>query len=105
VIRFLRTRRPIDETTGEQSSRLRLRANSAWSLRRLRGAQLDQAGELERTTTGQLSLRETYVPPALHIPASPWLTNLVRQLIEFLIAKSRTLGERRHRASAALFLG
>ncbi len=109
VIRFLQEPATvIDETTGENEQQIAVaRAN----FRLVFGDELREGyssikvGELERTTTGQLSLRDTYVPPALDISSSPWLTNLVRQLVEFLIAKSRTLGERRHQSSSgrALF--
>lgn len=56
--------------------------------------------ELRRSATGQLVMSETYVPPVLHIGASVWLSNLLRELIEFLIAKSRVLGERRRQGIA-----
>jgi type VI secretion system protein ImpJ len=93
----------IDETSGENEQQLafarpNFRLLFAGELRE--GYSAIKIAELQRTTTGQLKISEEYVPPALHLGASPWLTNLLRQLIEFLVAKSRTLGERRHQSGA-----
>jgi len=98
----------IDETTGENEQQL---AFASANFRILFADELRDGysalkiAELRRTTTGQLTLNENYVPPALHLGASAWLTNLLRQLIEYLVAKSRTLGDRRHqsRAGQAVF--
>jgi type VI secretion system protein ImpJ len=57
---------------------------------------------LERTATGQLKLAENYIPPALNIRASPWLENMLRQLVEILITKSSSLGEQRRQRTASL---
>lgn len=93
----------IDETTGDNEQQL---AFARGNFRLIFGGELREGysaikiAELRRTTTGQLTLSDEYVPPALHLAASAWLTNLLRQLIEFLVAKSRTLGERRHQSSS-----
>ena len=58
--------------------------------------------ELERTTTGQLKISEDYIPPVLKASASSWLINMMRQLVEVLIAKSSSLGEQRRQKNDAL---
>lgn len=58
--------------------------------------------ELERTPTGQLKLSDEYIPPILQISASPWLVNMLRQLVEILITKSGSLGEQRRQSKASL---
>src|SRR5262249_37372415 len=93
----------IDETSGDNEQQIAFaRPNFpllfADELRE--GYSAIKIAELQRTTTGQLKLSEEYVPPALHLGASAWLSNMLRQLIEFLVAKSRTLGERRHQSGA-----
>jgi len=46
-----------------------------------------KVGELVRLPTGAVGLKETYIPPALWISASPYLMRLLRGLIELLLAK------------------
>ena len=58
--------------------------------------------ELTRTATGQLALVDHYVPPALNVRASHWLGNLLRQLVEFLVAKSNSLGARRREGRSGM---
>ncbi|MCO6510928.1 MAG: type VI secretion system baseplate subunit TssK [Aridibacter famidurans] len=58
--------------------------------------------ELERTPTGQLKISDDYIPPVLKIPASSWLVNMLRQLVEILITKSSSLGEQRRQKNASL---
>ena len=58
--------------------------------------------ELERTPTGQLKISEDYIPPILKSSASTWLVNMMRQLVEILIAKSSSLGEQRRQKNASL---
>lgn len=58
--------------------------------------------ELERTTTGQLKISETYIPPILKVAANVWLSNMLRQLVEILITKSSSLGEQRRQRNASL---
>lgn len=58
--------------------------------------------EIVRTATGQLTLSENYIPPALTIGANGWLLNNLRQLIEILITKSTTLGEQRRQRATSL---
>lgn len=47
--------------------------------------------ELERASGGRIALRESYVPPCLSIGASPWLSGLLRSLLELLSAKRKAL--------------
>jgi type VI secretion system protein ImpJ len=94
-----------DETTGENEqplsfARSNLRILFADELRD--GYSAIKIAELERTTTGQLTLSEAYIPPALSITASPWLVNMLRQLVEILITKSSSLGEQRRQRAATL---
>ncbi len=58
--------------------------------------------ELQRTPTGQLKLSDDYIPPILKSSASPWLVNMLRQLVEILITKSGSLGEQRRSSNASL---
>ena len=51
---------------------------------------------------GQIIVSERYIPPLLNIAASPWLTNMLRELIEILITKSSSLGEKRRQRGASL---
>jgi type VI secretion system protein ImpJ len=95
----------IDETTGDNEQQL---AFARGNLRLMfadesrEGFSSIKVAELERTATGQLVVSETYVPPALSYKASPWLENVLRQLVEILIAKSSTLGEQRRQRAASL---
>jgi type VI secretion system protein ImpJ len=57
--------------------------------------------EVTLTTTGQLSLSDTYVPPALAVSSSQWLVGTLEQLISLLSAKGRSLGDRRRRETRA----
>jgi type VI secretion system protein ImpJ len=58
--------------------------------------------ELQRTATGQLTIAENYIPPVLKVAGSPWLVNMLRQLVEILITKSSSLGEQRRQRNASL---
>jgi type VI secretion system protein ImpJ len=58
--------------------------------------------ELVRTPTGQLMINEDYIPPTLKSSASPWLVNMLRQLVEILNTKSGSLGEQRRQRNASL---
>ena len=53
--------------------------------------------EIERTTSG-FSLNDDFLPPCLHISALDRLTELTRQTLELLVAKSDELSERREDA-------
>jgi len=95
----------IDETTGENEQQLSFATSN---LRLLFEGELTEGysaikiAELERTTTGQLKLGETYIPPVLNIRASPWLEDMLRQLVEILITKSSSLGEQRRQRTTSL---
>ena len=105
-VRFLQTAGASpDETTGENEQEL---AFALGNLRILFGDELTDGysaikiAEVERTTTGQLKLSEKYIPPALDIRASSWLEDMLRQLVEILIAKSSSLGEQRRQRTTSL---
>jgi type VI secretion system protein ImpJ len=95
----------VDETTGDNEQQIAFARSNV----RLMFADESRDGyssfkiaELERTTTGQLILSETYIPPALNIRASSWLENMLRQIVEVLVAKSSSLGEQRRQRTASL---
>lgn len=49
--------------------------------------------ELERTPSGTIALREDYIPPCLSISASTRIMQMLRRLMELLIAKSNAFRE------------
>ncbi len=95
----------IDEVTGENEQQL---AFARSNLRLVFANELSDGyssikiAELIRTATGQIKASESYVPPSLSVAASPWLVNLLRQLVEILITKSSTLGEKLRDRNLAL---
>ena len=93
----------IDETSGDNEQQLAFARGNfrlIFEGETREGYSSIKIARLRRTTTGQLTLADEYVPPALHIGASSWLSNLLRELIEYLVAKSVTLGERRHQSGS-----
>jgi type VI secretion system protein ImpJ len=94
-----------DETTGDNEREI---AYARGNLRLLFADELREGyssikiAELERTPTGQLTLSESWIPPALNVGASSWLVNMLRQLVEILITKSSTLGEQRRQRASSL---
>jgi type VI secretion system protein ImpJ len=95
----------IDETTGENEHQLayarsNLRILFADELRD--GYSSIKIAELRRTTTGQVSVSDTFIPPSLNVGASPWLVNMLRELVEILITKSSSLSEQRRQRSTSL---
>jgi type VI secretion system protein ImpJ len=53
---------------------------------------------LERSSTGEIGLDRSYVPPLLDVAANEWLVALARRLVERLSARSAALsGSRRQR--------
>ncbi|MBA3714658.1 MAG: type VI secretion system baseplate subunit TssK [Pyrinomonadaceae bacterium] len=95
----------IDETTGQNEqqiafARSNLRLLFADEMRE--GYSSIKIAELERTATGHLVAREEYIPPALNVSSSPWLVQMLRQIIEILIAKSSSLGEQRRQRTTSL---
>ena len=57
---------------------------------------------LGRTATGSFTLKEAYIPPCLHIGASPYLSTIVRRLVEILSTKSSDLSKQRRSRAAGL---
>ena len=94
-----------DETTGQNERQL---AFARSNLRLIFESELRDGynyfkiAEVERTTTGQLTYSQNYIPPALSVSSSPWLVNMLRQIIEILIAKSSSLGEQRRQRTTSL---
>ena len=95
----------IDETTGQNEQQL---AFAHSNLRLIFDDELRDGyssikiAELQRTTTGQFAFSESYVPPALNVEASAWLANLLRQILEILIAKSSSLADQRRQRTTSL---
>ncbi|HVG39145.1 MAG TPA: type VI secretion system baseplate subunit TssK, partial [Pyrinomonadaceae bacterium] len=95
----------VDETSGDNERQL---AFARSNLRILfadeprDGYTAIKIAQLERTATGQLALAENYIPPTLNVGASPWLVNMLRQIVEILITKSSSLGEQRRQRASTL---
>ena len=95
----------IDETTGQNEQQV---AFAHSNLRLMFDDELREGyshikiAELQRTTTGQFAFNENYIPPALNVEASPWLANLLRQIVEILIAKSSSLADQRRQRTTSL---
>jgi type VI secretion system protein ImpJ len=106
MVRYLQDQSVVpDDTTGENErqvafARGNIRLLFADELRE--GYSSIKIAELQRTATGQLALSEDWSPPALSASASPWLANMLRQLVEVLISKSSTLSEQRRQRAAGL---
>jgi type VI secretion system protein ImpJ len=94
-----------DETTGQNErqvafARSNLRLMFEGELRD--GYNYFKLAEVERTATGQLTYNPNYVPPALSVASSPWLVQMLRQIVEILIAKSNSLSEQRRQRTTSL---
>jgi type VI secretion system protein ImpJ len=94
-----------DETTGRNEqqvafARSNLRLMFASELRE--GYDSIKIAELRRTATGNLAFNPDYVPPALNVAASPWMVQMLRQIVEILITKSSSLGEQRRQRTTSL---
>ncbi len=59
-----------------------------------------QIARLVRQENDQITLDERFVPPCLHLKASPPLAVILKSLLGFLLEKSSTLSERRQRQSS-----
>ncbi|HKA17947.1 MAG TPA: type VI secretion system baseplate subunit TssK [Blastocatellia bacterium] len=106
MVRYLQEAGMVpDETTGDNERQL---AFARGNVRLLFSDELHEGycsikiAELERTATGQVTLVENWIPPALSVTASSWLVNILRQLLEILITKSTTLSEQRRQRAAGL---
>jgi type VI secretion system protein ImpJ len=94
-----------DETTGQNEQQV---AFARSNLRLMFESELRdgytsiKVAEIERTATGQLTYNADYIPPAITVGASPWLVDMLRQLVEILIAKSSSLGEQRRQRTTSL---
>jgi type VI secretion system protein ImpJ len=94
-----------DETTGQNEQQI---AFARSNLRLMFGSEIRDGynsikiAEVFRSATGQLAYEENYVPPALSISSSPWLSSILRQLVEVLIAKSSSLSDQRRQRTTSL---
>ena len=99
------SRMVTDETTGQNEQQI---AFAHSNLRLLFEDELRDGyssikiAELQRTTTGQFRFNENYIPPALNVESSTWLANLLRQIVEILIAKSSSLADQRRQRTTSL---
>jgi type VI secretion system protein ImpJ len=99
------SRMVTDETTGQNEQQV---AFAHSNLRLLFEDELRDGyssikiAELQRTTTGQFRFNENYIPPALNVESSTWLANLLRQIVEILIAKSSSLADQRRQRTTSL---
>ena len=106
MVRYLQDATAVpDETTGENEQQLPFAHGNLRLLfadERRDGYSSIKIAELQRTATGQLTLSEDYIPPALNVAASTWLVNMLRQVVEILVTKSSTLAEQRRQRSSSL---
>jgi type VI secretion system protein ImpJ len=51
--------------------------------------------ELGRSATGEVSLKDSYIPPAVSLPASATLVSILHRILEMLSAKSTALSQQR----------
>jgi len=99
----------IDETTGDNEREIPIAKKRLKIL--FAGESLDahdyiKIAELERTPTGAIILKDSYIPTCLAISSSPRLIGTVRRLIENLTAKSDELREQfRERGDGAYEFG
>ena len=86
----------VDENTGDNEWELPVAKNRLKIL--FSGESLDahdylKIAELERTPTGSIVPKDSFIPTCLTISASPWLIRIIRRLIENLSSKSDELRE------------
>jgi type VI secretion system protein ImpJ len=87
-----------DETTGGNENDIPVARKSFQIL--FGGESLDdkvyiKIAELGRTTTGEISVRETFVAPAISVNASAVLMAILHRILEMLSAKSSALSQQR----------
>jgi type VI secretion system protein ImpJ len=61
-----------------------------------------RVAQLVRATSGAVVLRETFVPPVLHIGASAFVTNGFRRVLQAMIGKQQGLASSRRQRSATV---
>ncbi len=98
-----------DETTGGNEKQIgiaRKQFRIMFSSESLDELSVIKIAELVRSSSGEVAIREDFVPACLRIGASDVLVRIVRQLLEMLAAKSRSLSdERRRQRSGAVEFG
>lgn len=81
----------VDENTGDNEREIPVAKKNLrilFSDEPLDGYDCLKIGELERTSSGVISLRDAYIPPCITISASQWLMRITRRLVDLFIAKS-----------------
>lgn len=94
-----------DETTGENDVEIafaRSNLKLVFGNEPRSGYSSIKIADMQRTATGQWALAEDYIPPALDIRASPWLTRMLQTIVEMLVTKSSTLAEQRRQRATSL---
>lgn len=106
MVRYGQSAFPVfDETSDDPRSKRELEF-ARTNLRLLfddepaRGYTSVRVARIERQPTGQFALAENYIAPALSVAASPWLMNMLRQLVEILTTKSDTESRKKGRGFA-----
>ena len=61
-----------------------------------------RVGQLARATSGAVTLRDQFVPPVLHLGASPFLTSGFRRVLRAMIGKQQGLASSRRQRSATV---
>jgi type VI secretion system protein ImpJ len=88
----------LDESTGQNEKQIgisRKMFRIAFSGEPLDELTVIKIAELSRASSGQISLQEKFIPACLRFGASETLVRMVRQLLEMLTAKSRSLSDQR----------
>lgn len=60
-----------------------------------------QVAELIRTQSGEIVLRDTYVPPILSLSVSPFVASGFRRVLETMVARQRDLAQSRRQRTAS----
>jgi type VI secretion system protein ImpJ len=94
-----------DENTGSGDREISVAAKTLRIL--FEGEPLDdyvalKIAEVGRSAAGKFVLSESYVPPCLHLSASPVLSGLLRRVLEMVSAKSAELSAQRRQRSQGL---
>jgi len=85
-----------DEVTGEHEREIaydKKRMVVLFSGEDHEGFDVIKIAEVERNPEGVAQLRASYIPPALAVSASPWLTTQLRGVLETASAKSQSLAD------------
>jgi type VI secretion system protein ImpJ len=99
----------LDETSAQNEKQIgvaRKQFRIVFSGETLDELHVIKIGQLVRSASGQMALEENFIPACLRIAASDALKRMLRQLLEMLTAKQRSLSEqRRQQRSGAVEFG